>query len=113
MTLADRLVVMNAGRVEQIGAPLEVYRLPATRFVATFIGSPPMNLMPGKVVGAGVVETGGGRIGFAPDAFAPRPARRSRSASARRICASDRAARANSFRQGLRRGAWRHPPHPR
>jgi sn-glycerol 3-phosphate transport system ATP-binding protein len=70
MTLADLVVVMNAGRIEQTGAPTEVYRLPATRFVATFIGSPAMNLMPGKVVGAGVVETGGGRIGFAPDAFA-------------------------------------------
>ena len=69
MTLADLVVVMNAGRIEQIGAPTQVYRLPATRFVATFIGSPAMNLMPGKVVGAGVVETGGGRIGFAPDAF--------------------------------------------
>ena len=69
MTLADLVVVMNAGRIEQIGAPTQVYRLPATRFVATFIGSPAMNLMPGKVVGAGVVETGGGRIGFVPDAF--------------------------------------------
>ena len=48
MTLADMVVVMNAGRIEQIGAPTEVYRLPATRFVATFIGSPAMNLMPGK-----------------------------------------------------------------
>jgi sn-glycerol 3-phosphate transport system ATP-binding protein len=69
MTLADLVVVMNAGRIEQIGAPTEVYRLPATRFVATFIGSPAMNLMPGKVAGAGIVEIGGGRIGFAPDAF--------------------------------------------
>ena len=69
MTLADLVVVMNAGRIEQIGAPTQVYRVPATRFVATFIGSPAMNLMPGKIVGAGVVETGGGRIGFAPEAF--------------------------------------------
>jgi sn-glycerol 3-phosphate transport system ATP-binding protein len=45
MTLADMLVVMNAGRVEQIGAPLEVYERPATTFVATFIGAPPMNLL--------------------------------------------------------------------
>src|SRR5262245_5214889 len=70
MTLADLVVVMNGGRIEQSGAPTAVYRLPATRFVATFIGSPAMNLMPGKVVGAGVVETGGGRIGFTPEAFA-------------------------------------------
>ena len=46
MTLADMLVVMNGGLVEQIGAPIEVYRRPATTFVATFIGSPPMNLLP-------------------------------------------------------------------
>jgi sn-glycerol 3-phosphate transport system ATP-binding protein len=69
MTLADLVVVMNAGRIEQIGAPTQVYRLPATRFVATFIGSPAMNLMPGKIVGAGMVESGGGRIGFVADAF--------------------------------------------
>ena len=69
MTLADLVVVMNAGRIEQTGAPTQVYRLPATRFVATFIGSPAMNLLPGKVVAPGVVETGGGRIGFVPDAF--------------------------------------------
>ena len=69
MTLADLVVVMNAGRIEQIGAPTQVYRLPATRFVATFIGSPAMNLMPGKVVSPGVVETGGGRLTFTADAF--------------------------------------------
>ncbi|UTD26955.1 sn-glycerol-3-phosphate import ATP-binding protein UgpC [Bradyrhizobium sp. WD16] len=46
MTLADMLVVMNAGQVEQIGPPLEVYRTPATTFVAAFIGAPPMNLSP-------------------------------------------------------------------
>ena len=44
MTLADRLVVLNAGRIEQIGSPLEVYRKPASTFVAGFIGSPAMNL---------------------------------------------------------------------
>lgn len=46
MTLADTLVVMNAGRVEQIGSPTEIYDRPATLFVAGFIGSPPMNLVP-------------------------------------------------------------------
>jgi sn-glycerol 3-phosphate transport system ATP-binding protein len=46
MTLARRMIVMNAGRAEQIGAPLEVYARPATTFVAGFIGSPPMNLIP-------------------------------------------------------------------
>ena len=53
MTLAQRMIVMNAGRAEQIGAPLEVYAKPATTFVAGFIGSPPMNLIPrnGKLLG--------------------------------------------------------------
>jgi sn-glycerol 3-phosphate transport system ATP-binding protein len=46
MTLADILVVMNGGLVEQIGNPLEIYQRPATTFVAAFIGAPPMNLMP-------------------------------------------------------------------
>ena len=46
MTLAQRMIVMNGGRAEQIGAPLEVYARPATVFVAGFIGSPPMNLLP-------------------------------------------------------------------
>src|SRR5260370_5297771 len=46
MTLADILVVMNGGRVEQIGNPLDIYQKPATTFVASFIGAPPLNLMP-------------------------------------------------------------------
>ncbi|TKW75472.1 MAG: sn-glycerol-3-phosphate import ATP-binding protein UgpC, partial [Bradyrhizobium icense] len=46
MTLADILVVMNGGVVEQIGNPLDIYQKPATTFVASFIGAPPMNLMP-------------------------------------------------------------------
>ncbi|MBU2338495.1 MAG: sn-glycerol-3-phosphate ABC transporter ATP-binding protein UgpC, partial [Alphaproteobacteria bacterium] len=51
MTLADRLVVLNGGRIEQIGAPLEVYHQPASTFVASFIGSPAMNLMAGELHG--------------------------------------------------------------
>jgi multiple sugar transport system ATP-binding protein len=46
MTLADRVVVMNRGRIEQIGTPNELYHKPATRFVAGFIGSPAMNFVP-------------------------------------------------------------------
>src|SRR3712207_6225528 len=46
MTLADRVVVMNAGRIEQVGAPNELYHSPATKFVAGFIGSPAMNILP-------------------------------------------------------------------
>ncbi|HTD06110.1 sn-glycerol-3-phosphate import ATP-binding protein UgpC [Undibacterium sp.] len=49
MTLGQRMIVMNAGRAEQIGTPAEVYGTPATTFVAGFIGSPPMNLLRGKV----------------------------------------------------------------
>jgi sn-glycerol 3-phosphate transport system ATP-binding protein len=55
MTLAHRMIVMNAGRAEQIGAPLEVYARPATVFVAGFIGSPPMNLIPQKRKGRDVL----------------------------------------------------------
>ena len=51
MTLAERMIVMNAGRIEQIGTPEQVYLQPATTFVASFIGSPPMNLLPGQADG--------------------------------------------------------------
>ncbi|MBD9444575.1 sn-glycerol-3-phosphate import ATP-binding protein UgpC [Rhizobium sp. RHZ01] len=51
MTLADRLVVLNGGEIEQIGAPLEVYHTPASTFVASFIGSPAMNLLKGELHG--------------------------------------------------------------
>ena len=53
MTMADRIVVLNAGRVEQFGTPMELYHHPATKFVAQFIGSPAMNLLPGEVVETG------------------------------------------------------------
>ena len=52
MTLAQRMLVLNAGRIEQIGTPDEVYSTPATAFVASFIGSPPMNLLAGRADGA-------------------------------------------------------------
>jgi sn-glycerol 3-phosphate transport system ATP-binding protein len=52
MTLAQRMIVMNAGRIEQIGTPEQVYGQPATTFVAGFIGSPPMNLLPGTTEGS-------------------------------------------------------------
>jgi sn-glycerol 3-phosphate transport system ATP-binding protein len=51
MTLAQRMIVMNAGRIEQIGSPEAVYARPASTFVASFIGSPPMNLIPGRAEG--------------------------------------------------------------
>ncbi|MGC9181787.1 ABC transporter ATP-binding protein [Thermogladius sp.] len=49
MSMADRIAVMNAGRVLQVGSPSELYHKPADTFVATFIGSPPMNLLPCRV----------------------------------------------------------------
>ena len=52
MTLAERMIVMNAGRIEQIGTPEQVYQKPATTFVAGFIGSPPMNLLQGQADGS-------------------------------------------------------------
>ena len=58
MTLAERMLVMKAGRVEQIGTPEQVYLTPASTFVAGFIGSPPMNLIHGQAE-AGVFRVGG------------------------------------------------------
>ena len=66
MTLADRVVVMNGGRIEQIGTPYEVYHQPATRFVAGFIGSPAMNFLPCQLVqnGSGLTVRAVGQAGF-------------------------------------------------
>jgi sn-glycerol 3-phosphate transport system ATP-binding protein len=58
MTLAQRMIVMNAGRVEQIGTAEEVYARPATTFVASFIGAPPMNLLDGQAAGNGFAVNG-------------------------------------------------------
>ncbi|WP_028794352.1 sn-glycerol-3-phosphate import ATP-binding protein UgpC [Thalassobaculum salexigens] len=71
MTMADRLVVMNGGRAEQIGTPIELYDRPETTFVATFIGSPSMNLLEGTVAegGTSVALDSGASINL-PD---PRP----------------------------------------
>ena len=61
MTLADRLIVLNGGNIEQIGAPIDVYDKPASTFVAGFIGSPAMNLLPVKAVEDGLaLENGTG-----------------------------------------------------
>lgn len=65
MTLADRVVVMSRARIQQIGSPQDIYERPANLFVAGFIGSPPMNLVPGRLA-AGVFTAPGVRIaGFA------------------------------------------------
>ncbi|MFN3525310.1 MAG: ABC transporter ATP-binding protein, partial [Paracoccus sp. (in: a-proteobacteria)] len=59
MTLADQIVVMNSGRIEQVGAPMDLYDRPQTAFVAGFIGSPKMNLLPGMAIGREDVATMG------------------------------------------------------
>lgn len=53
MTLADRIVVMRGGLIEQVGTPMEIYSNPVNEFVADFFGSPSMNLVPGEVVHEG------------------------------------------------------------
>jgi lactose/L-arabinose transport system ATP-binding protein len=59
MTLADKIVVLRLGRIEQVGAPLELYRDPDNRFVAGFIGSPAMNFLNGTVVNGGEIAVPG------------------------------------------------------
>lgn len=60
MTLADKIVIINDGHIEQIGSPKEIYHDPASQFVASFIGSPPMNFFAAKVVEQKVIEFGEG-----------------------------------------------------
>ena len=62
MTMADRIVVLQDGRVEQVGTPMELYRRPANRFVAGFIGSPAMNFIEGTVLPGRGIQTGGGLL---------------------------------------------------
>jgi len=69
MTLADRVVVMNQGRIEQVGPPQELYHNPATRFVAGFIGSPAMNFFPVRVSNEGGLHVqwqGGVKLAIPP-----------------------------------------------
>ena len=68
MTLAQRMVVMNAGRAEQIGTPMEVYRNPATVFVAGFIGSPAMNFIDGRSMDDGRIQLDGSGVLIVPKA---------------------------------------------
>jgi multiple sugar transport system ATP-binding protein len=68
MTMADQIVVMNGGRIEQAGAPLALYDRPANTFVAGFIGSPAMNLLPGEVAEGGFRAEGGALLPLPPGA---------------------------------------------
>jgi sn-glycerol 3-phosphate transport system ATP-binding protein len=79
MTLADRLVVMNAGRIEQVGDPSELYERPASLFVAGFIGTPPMNFFPVGYLrehGKGALDgvpAAAATVGVRPDAISLEP----------------------------------------
>jgi multiple sugar transport system ATP-binding protein len=78
MTMADRIVVMRDGNVEQIGTPLEIYDGPVNTFVATFIGSPSMNLLRGRIGGSGddrVFDLDGGGSWPLPPGLAGAPGR--------------------------------------
>ncbi len=63
MTLGDRVAVIRAGRIEQVGRPVEIYDHPATEFVARFFGTPPMNLFPAELIGRADVTT----LGIRPE----------------------------------------------
>ena len=79
LTLGTRVAVMNEGRVEQVGPPLEVYRHPSTVFVATFVGSPAMNLLPAGLLPAvrpqGVPAANAATLGVRPHDLSVTPAR--------------------------------------
>ncbi len=75
MTLADRLIVMNAGRAEQIGTPLALYERPETAFVASFIGSPAMNFLPAMADAGEIVLGDGTRLPRPADCGALSPGR--------------------------------------
>ena len=66
MTMADRIVVMHDGIVEQVGTPLELYDRPANLFVASFLGSPAMNFVPGRLSSQSFVSESGVAIPLSP-----------------------------------------------
>lgn len=65
MSISDRIAVMNGGRIEQLGTPEEIYARPATRYVATFIGSPRLELAAGEISADGTIRVGSAAIPFA------------------------------------------------
>ncbi len=71
MTMADKIVVLRAGRIEQVGSPLELYNRPANRFVAGFIGSPRMNFVPVTASARGVVTSRHGETYALPAGVSP------------------------------------------
>ena len=122
MTLADRVVVMNHGRIEQVGAPQELYHNPRTRFVAGFIGSPAMNFIPCRLEqnGAGlkvrvsdtitlpVPETARAALpGVRRPRSRPRPAPRAHHRAAPQPSATRRLRIRHHARRGRAAWAWR------
>ena len=103
MSMADQIAVMNHGVVEQIGAPQEIYDRPATMFVADFIGSPPMNLLPFE----GVLRRGDRNVAyFGRASTCPKFTRtRSRAAGARRPARTCRAVRCRPCAGGCSRSS--------
>ncbi|MGV6847151.1 MAG: sn-glycerol-3-phosphate ABC transporter ATP-binding protein UgpC [Marinibacterium sp.] len=73
MTMADRIVVLNGGRVEQTGTPSEIYHRPASTFVASFMGAPPMNLIPAEYDGNGHIRVGKANLAIPPTPAPPGP----------------------------------------
>jgi len=67
MTLGHRVVILRRGTLEQAGPPLDLYRAPANRFVAEFLGSPAINIWPGRLGEDGTVEAAGTRVGVSPE----------------------------------------------
>jgi multiple sugar transport system ATP-binding protein len=66
MTMADRIVVLNGGSVEQVGRPMDIYHRPVNKFVASFIGSPPMNMLAAKVISSDGVSLSAAAEGLEP-----------------------------------------------
>ena len=111
MTMADKIVVLRAGRVEQVGAPLALYNHPANQFVAGFIGSPRMNFLPGMVDAEGRIVVDG--IGGGGRRAACRPARRYRGAGHPARAPGPATRRARPCRRSRAVGGIEHhPPGP-
>jgi multiple sugar transport system ATP-binding protein len=68
MTLGERIVIMDAGVVQQADVPLAIYRRPANRFVAAFVGSPPMNFLVGEIDGDGRLRHAAGQVALGASA---------------------------------------------
>jgi ABC-type sugar transport system ATPase subunit len=95
MTMADKIVVLNAGRIEQVGAPMDLYNRPATEFVAGFIGAPAMNILPVQVqdgqamvegVALGSAPAGSVKLGIRPEHVVLRPAGQGQLSATVSIC---------------------------